>query len=300
MRHPGQAASIVRRTLFESDAIRIGSFVAHPVSDACGDVERQSHNVVVLPFAGVFSKHDGPGRHIVGTPNHAVLIAADTPYRIGFPGAIGDRAIVLRFDDALVPDEVISRRGGETLGSQGLLSADAMMRRNLLLCHLTDPAADRFEIEALGLELLSLSLRVLRGGSLPPQPAVRLRLLRAVERVKEAVAVAPADAWSIARLATIANLSPFHLCHVFRALVGTSIYEYVLRERLAQALNAVLDSGDDITAIALDAGFSSHSHFTARFRRFFGYTPSALRRTTSAGQVGKLRKIMTARVSEQA
>ena len=54
MRHPGQAAPIVRGTLFESDAIQIGSFVANPVSDACGDVERQSQYVVVLPFAGVY------------------------------------------------------------------------------------------------------------------------------------------------------------------------------------------------------------------------------------------------------
>ncbi len=83
--------------------------------------------------------------------------------------------------------------------------------------------------------------------------------------------MAPAGAWSIARLGSIANLSAFHLCHVFHELVGTSIYDYVVRERLAQALNAVLDGGDDITTIALDAGFASHSHFTARFRRFFGW-----------------------------
>jgi AraC-like DNA-binding protein len=84
---------------------------------------------------------------------------------------------------------------------------------------------------------------------------------------------------------------------VFHALVGTSIYDYVVRERLAQALNAVLDSGDDLTTIALDAGFASHSHFTARFRRFFGCTPTALRRGASAGRAGQLRKIMTARAS---
>jgi hypothetical protein len=64
----------------------------------------------------------------------------------------------------------------------------------------------------------------------------------------------------------IANLSPFHLCHVFRLMVGTSIYDYVLHERLAHSLDAVLDCGSDLTAIALDAGFASHSHFTARFR----------------------------------
>jgi AraC-like DNA-binding protein len=175
-----------------------------------------------------------------------------------------------------------------------------MMRRNLLRRRVTNAVPDRFEIETLSLELLSVCLRALRSGSVPLQPAVRFRRMRAVERVKEAVGVAPADPWSIVRLASIANLSAFHLCHVFHELVGTSIYDYVVRERLAQGLNAVLDSGDDITAIALDAGFANHSHFTARFRRFFGCTPSALRRGANAGQVGQLRKIMTARANGHA
>jgi AraC-like DNA-binding protein len=229
-----------------------------------------------------------------------VFIAADEPYRIGFPGAIGDRAIILRFDQALAPEEVDHRRDGEAPRPHGLLPADAMLRRSLLRRNLTDPAAERFEIETLGLELLSLCLRALRERPSPPRTAARLRRARAVERVKESVAAVPAEAWSIARLAAIANLSPFHLCHVFRELAGTSIYEYVLRERLAQALNAVLDSGDDLTAIALDAGFASHSHFTARFRRFFGCTPSALRGTTRAGEVNEIRKITTARATRQA
>jgi AraC-like DNA-binding protein len=299
MKYP-QAESIVRRTLFESAELQIGSFEANPGADTCGDVERQSRNVVVLPFAGVFSKHDAPGRHVVGTPSHAVFITADTPYRIGFPGGIGDRAIILRFDSDRAPQPVDCRRRSEPLRSHALLPAEVMMRRNLLRRRLADLAADRFEIETLGLELLSLCLRTLGGEPLPVQTAVRLRRMRAVERVKEAVAVAPADAWSIARLAAIANLSAFHLSHVFRELVGTSIYDYVLRERLAQALSAVLDGGENITTIALDAGFGSHSHFTARFRRFFGCTPAALRRTASAAQVGELRKIVTARARGQA
>jgi hypothetical protein len=35
--------------LFESGTLRIGLFEARPVSDACGDVERQALNAVVLP-----------------------------------------------------------------------------------------------------------------------------------------------------------------------------------------------------------------------------------------------------------
>ena len=63
---------------------------------------------------------------------------------------------------------------------------------------------------------------------------------------------------------------------------------------VATAVDAVLDSGDDLTAIALDAGFASHSHFTARFRRFYGCTPTALRRVATAGRIAELRKIVTA------
>ena len=87
---------------------------------------------------------------------------------------------------------------------------------------------------------------------------------------------------------------------VFRGLVGTSLYDYVLRERLAQALNAVVDGDEDITGIALNAGFASHSHFTARFRRFFGCPPVALRRTAHAARIDDFRKIVTARVAGRA
>lgn len=285
----------IRKTLFDGEALQIGLFEAHPVSDACGDVERQSQHVVVLPVSGVFSKHDAPGRHVVGTPSHAVLVAADTPYRIGYPGAIGDRALTLRFGQTLTPEQLDRRGGGETMAADGLLPANAMMLRNWLWTRLQRGEADEFESEALGLDLLGISLSSMRGDQFTLRRSARARRTRALERVKEAVALAPADKWTVAKLARIANLSPFHLCHVFRQLVGTSIYGYVLHERLAHSLDAIFDGGDDITAVALHAGFSSHSHFTARFKGFFGCTPAALRRTSTTRRVVELRKIMTAR-----
>jgi AraC-like DNA-binding protein len=176
-----------------------------------------------------------------------------------------------------------------------LLPAGGMMLRNLLWTRLERAEADAFEAEALGLDLLDVALASMRTGDVPIRRSAHVRWMRALARVKEAVAVAPAESWSVARLADIAKLSPFHLCHVFRQMVGTSIYDDVVRERLARSLEPVLDGGDDLTAIALDAGFASDSHFTARFRRFFGYTPTALRRVATAERVDELRKIMTAR-----
>jgi AraC family transcriptional regulator len=291
------AVEITRRTLFESKTLQIGLVETRPVSDACGEVERQNLNVVVLPFSGVFSKHDAPGRHVVATPSHAVLIAADTPYRIGFPGAIGDRALTLRFGETLAPDLLDERSSAGAPAANGLLPANAMILRNLLCARLKGVDADDFEVEALGLDLLDMSLRSMRANNPPLRRSARARRTRALERVKEAVALAPSDKWNLARLAQVANLSPYHLCRVFRETVGTSIYSYVLQERLARSLDAVLDCGDDLTAIALDGGFASHSHFTARFRRFFGCTPAALRRVATARHLGELRKIMTARRS---
>ena len=282
---------IRRRTLFEGEALQIGLFEVRPTSDACGDVERQSLHALVLPFCGLFSKHENPTRHVTGTPSHAIYFAPDAPYRISFPGSIGDRAITLRFGETLALEQV---HGTDGLASQGLLPARAMMLRNLLYTRLVRGEADGLEAEALGLDLLDLSLQSVRPEKLPVRRYAQARRARALERVKEAVAQAPSDKWTIARLARVANLSPFHLCHVFRETAGTSIYDYVTRERLARTLDAVLD-GADLTSIALDAGFASHSHFTARFRNLFGCTPAALRRVASTPRIAEFRKIMTAR-----
>jgi AraC-like DNA-binding protein len=143
--------------------------------------------------------------------------------------------------------------------------------------------------------LLNASFGAMRKDKRAARPSAAARRMRAMERDKEAVAVSPSRKWSVAQLAGLANLSSFHFCHVFRQVAGTSIYDYVLQERLAQALDAVLDGNDDLTTIALDAGFASHSHFTARFKNFFGCTPAALRRSAGVVRLAELRKIVTAR-----
>jgi AraC family transcriptional regulator len=285
---------ITRKSLFESTTLQIGLFEARGVSKACGDVERQDRNAVVLPLAGVFAKHDAPGRQVIGTPSHAVFVAANTPYRISYPGAIGDRALILRFGDELAPEQV-ERRGEAGRASNGLLPAPAMMLRNLLGARLSRGEIDDFEVETIGLDLLNVSFDAMRNEKPALRPSALRRRVRALERVKEAIAVAPSHKWNVAGLAKLASLSPFHLCHIFRHMTGTSVYEYVLQERLARSLDAVLDGDEDLTSIALDSGFASHSHFTARFRGFFGCTPATLRRTGVADRLTELRKIVTAR-----
>ena len=49
--------------------------------------------------------------------------------------------------------------------------------------------------------------------------------------------------------------------------------------RLGRAL-VELPNATDLTTLAFDLGFSSHSHFAAAFRRAFGCTPSHFREST--------------------
>jgi len=80
-------------------------------------------------------------------------------------------------------------------------------------------------------------------------------------------------------LARKLDTSPYHLCRVFREGTGVTLHTYRLDLRLRLAIERLADPRVDLSRIAHDLGFSSHSHFTARLRRWFGSTPSGLRAT---------------------
>jgi AraC-like DNA-binding protein len=59
---------------------------------------------------------------------------------------------------------------------------------------------------------------------------------------------------------------------------GLPLYRYQLRLRLARALD-LLAQYDDLTALGLDLGFSSHSHFSAAFRAMYDRSPSEFKKS---------------------
>ena len=71
--------------------------------------------------------------------------------------------------------------------------------------------------------------------------------------------------------------SAFHLARVFRSETGFSVHGFRQALRLRSALDRLSAHRDDLTALALELGFSSHSHFSERFRNEFGVPPSQVR-----------------------
>jgi AraC-like DNA-binding protein len=81
--------------------------------------------------------------------------------------------------------------------------------------------------------------------------------------------------WTLADVAAEVGVSPVYLTQLFKQVEGMPLYRYQMRLRLARALE-LLERGhaaDDISALSMDLGFCSHSHFTATFRRAYGRTP---------------------------
>jgi AraC-like DNA-binding protein len=95
--------------------------------------------------------------------------------------------------------------------------------------------------------------------------------------VQEILTGAPGDRHSLTALATALGVSPFYLSHVFRSETGTSIHQYLLEVRLAVAHERLAEGVTSLSALALELGFATHSHFTTAFRRRFGVTPREAR-----------------------
>jgi AraC-like DNA-binding protein len=77
---------------------------------------------------------------------------------------------------------------------------------------------------------------------------------------------------SLTQLAEHVSLSPYYLLRVFRAEVGMPPYAYLESVRIRQA-QRLIEAGKPLVEVAAEAGFSSQSHLTQRFRQIIGVTP---------------------------
>ncbi|MBW4620572.1 MAG: AraC family transcriptional regulator [Cyanosarcina radialis HA8281-LM2] len=78
-------------------------------------------------------------------------------------------------------------------------------------------------------------------------------------------------------LARLLNISQFHFIYLFKQAIGTSPYQYLLQQRVERAKLLLKQTERSIVEIALECGFSSHSHLSKQFRQLTGMTPKAYR-----------------------
>ena len=83
---------------------------------------------------------------------------------------------------------------------------------------------------------------------------------------------------SLADLAAIAGMSPYHFARTFSRTAGLPPHRYLLNRRLERAKALLSGSRRPIVEIALDLGFGSQGHFHRAFRKHVGTTPGSYRR----------------------
>jgi AraC-like DNA-binding protein len=142
---------------------------------------------------------------------------------------------------------------------------------------------DAVRWEGLSFALAGEVLGLLADAARPSAPRSR-RDERRVSEVLHAIETRYAEPQSIAELASMACMSPYHFMRTFREIVGATPYQYLLHTRLRRAAIAMGETGEPISAIAYDAGFGDLSTFAKAFRRAFNLTPGQFRVQVTAGR----------------
>jgi AraC family transcriptional regulator len=233
---------------------------------------------LVFPYRGVYVRRLGRD-DAVAEANQALFFNAAEGYRVSHPVPGGDASLTLIISEPdlreLAPRAFL-RDGAALAFRQQRLRIDprAQALVALLRHSLRQNIAESLEAESLALTLAQRAL----GPRTTHAAGASVGRRRLADRVKLVLATDLARRWTLAEIAAEVGGSPVYLTQVFKQVEGLPLYRYQLRLRLARALD-LLAQYDDLTALGLDLGFSSHSHFSAAFREAYGRSPSEFRQT---------------------
>lgn len=240
--------------------------------------EYASATTLVFPYRGTYVRHLGHDQ-AVAEANQILFFNVDEGYRISHPIAGGDASLSLTIHPslllemtplALLQDHAKNRFKLQRLRIDARTQALVAMLRHSLRQKIAEP----LEAESLALTLAQRALgpRTSRaaGGSTGRQ--------RMVDRIKLLLASDLTRRWTLGDIAAEVKGSPIYLTQVFQQVEGMPLYRYQLRLRLARSLD-LIERFEDLTELALEVGFSSHSHFSAAFRQAYGRSPSEFKRS---------------------
>lgn len=78
-------------------------------------------------------------------------------------------------------------------------------------------------------------------------------------------------------VASHVGLQPNYASNIFTGVIGESIKQYVLRQRVEKARTQLVETDLNVTTIAFNCGFGSLSRFYDTFSRHFGLSPKKFR-----------------------
>ncbi|HKW00541.1 MAG TPA: AraC family transcriptional regulator [Vicinamibacterales bacterium] len=268
----------IERTRLSTSAAGVVEDVRAVVAAGAGPEGFSPDFQVCFPYRGLFvwqANRDD----VVGDPNQVLFVTGGEPYRMRASSAIGYAELIIT-----PAPEILSEMTGvrvRDLARHPLFvrrswRADACVHRlrASMLHRASAGDLDELSADEHAVALLHAALQVEVTACAPGG-----RTRRLIQRTKEYLGANACARLRLRDVADAVDASPAYLTDVFRRAEGVPLHRYVVELRLARAL-VELPHANDLTALAFDLGFSSHSHFSASFRRAFGCTPSQFREST--------------------
>jgi len=285
---------ITYRSLYDSPILNVHDYRCRIGRGGPAAEERSDINSIALMRHGAFCQHFGR-RNVTADVNQAVFFSKDSTYRVSHPVDCGDRGTVFIPSPAVLND--IIRELNPSIDDHperpfpfiiGPCDSGVFWRHRELIQRLEAAESDPLEplwAEVTALQLIAdvLDAAFARHGL----PQVRRRNDTDVDHADRAEAVKIYLASRLCERITLDDVaravyaSPFHLARLFQQRTGMPVHRYLTLLRLRASLERLAEDANNLTALALELGFSSHSHFTEAFRREFGCTPSDVRRNAS-------------------
>lgn len=110
----------------------------------------------------------------------------------------------------------------------------------------------------------------------PAVPDSSLDALK-LNQIKDFIEERLAQELTIAEMAAVVYMSPFHFAHAFKTATGQPPHRYVTQRRMERAKMLLAVTRLPVAEVAYRVGFSNQSHFTAQFRKATGTTPKRYR-----------------------
>jgi AraC family transcriptional regulator len=218
----------------------------------------------------------------VADANQVLFFNADEGYQVSHPVNGGDECLSLTLPEAtlreLAPTSLLNKRGKLGFRCQNQrIDPESQALVALLRHRLQNGTIESLEAESLLLTLVCRSL----GPRTAHEPRASYARRRLVDRVKLLLAGDLSRRWSLAQIAAEIGGSAVYLTQLFQKVEALPLYRYHLRLRLARALDMIPEY-DDLSTLANDLGFSSHSHFTAAFKQTYRYSPTDFKASAHA------------------
>lgn len=295
-----QETPLTFHALHESPIVSVRDYRCRACRGGPAAEERADANSIVLMRHGVFCKHFRQ-RTVTADVNQAVFFSEGSIYRVSHPADCGDRGTVFTpaphiLNDILRElDPAIDERPEQSFPFiAGPCDSGVFWRHRELVLRLEAAESDPLWVDVAVLQLIAEVLEQAFASRGSPRKHRRngtgADRADRVETAKTYLASRLGERVTLDDIARAVHASPFHFARMFRRQTGIPVHRYLTQLRLRAALERLADGANDLAALALDLGFSSHSHFADAFVREFGRTPSDVRRAASRRTLREMSK----------